>query len=522
MARARSHGIFMRVERLTTLDGGFLRAESPSAHMHVGWLSLLELPARAQALDHDRLRRSIAGKLHLVPRFRQIVAGTSLAIGEPVWTDCQDFALRRHLRVHEGEPMTDEELHVTCGEFLGRQLDRSRPLWEILVVPRVRDGRAAILGKVHHAMVDGIAAVELGALLFDLDPDVAPMPAPVWHPAPAVGDLRLTAAALADNAVEQFRAVRGAARMGMTPRSTVRVADTMRRAAMSLVEQTITPAGDSHLNGEIGPRRELHVRRLELRRIDAIKRHAGAKLNDVVLAVVAGALRRFARLDGRAPERLRVMVPVSVRGAGGADSGDGGNRISFGFVGLPCDVADPAQRLALVRSEMEDLKRSGRIGGTELLMRGLAPLPGALKDRAVKLTSSPRLYNLTVSNVPGPRTPLYAAGSRVTEIHPVIPIPDGHALSLGVLTYDGGLHVAAYADPDALPRAAELPDLVSLSAWELERAVLPKNLRARRRGGYHAASPRGGKDASNASGGIRTAVRGERAAALRLPGLPDR
>src|SRR4051794_17248315 len=510
------------MERLTTLDGGFLRAESPNAHMHVGWLALLDLPEGTNALDHERLRASISGKLHMVPRFRQVVAGTSLAIGEPVWMDCQDFALRRHLRVHHGDPMSADELHETCSDFLGAQLDRTRPLWEILVVPRLQDGRSAILGKVHHAMVDGIAAVELGALLFDLDPDARPPAAPVWHPRPPVGDMRLTASAVAGNAVEQFRAVRGAARMGMTPRSTVRVADTMRRAAMSLVEQTITPAGASHLNADIGPRRELHVRRLELRRLEAIKHEAGVKLNDVVLAVVAGALRRFARVDGRRAERLRVMVPVSVRGADKPGSGAGGNRISFGFVALPCDLARPADRLAAVSAEMADLKRSGRVGGTELLMRGLSPLPGPLKDRAVKLTSSPRLYNLTVSNVPGPRTPLYAAGAQVREIHPVIPIPEGHALSLGVLTYDGGLHVAAYADPDALPRAAELPDLVSLAAWELERAVVPKNLRGRGRGRYHAAFPRGSKDARDASGGLRTAVRGERAAALRLPGLPDR
>src|SRR3954465_4642542 len=134
--------------RLTTLDGGFLRAESPNAHMHVGWLSLLDLPRGTQALDHERLRASISGRLHLVPRFRQVVAGTSLAIGEPVWTDCQDFALRRHLRVHDGGPMSADELHQTCGDFLGAQLDRPRPLWEILVVPRLQEGGAAILGKL--------------------------------------------------------------------------------------------------------------------------------------------------------------------------------------------------------------------------------------------------------------------------------------------------------------------------------------------------------------------------------------
>jgi WS/DGAT/MGAT family acyltransferase len=475
------------MERLTTLDGGFLRAESPNAHMHVGWLALMDLPAGHGALDHGRLRAAIAGRLHLVPRFRQVVAGVSLGIGEPVWADCQDFDLDRHLRVRDaGRIVTEAEVHEICGTVLSRQLDRAHPLWEIVVIPRVERGRAALIGKVHHAMVDGIAAVELGALLFDLDPGAAPQPAQPWSPEPPVGDLRLAATTIADSAVEQFRAVRGAARMGMTPRSTARVADSMRRAAMSLVEQTITPAADSHLNASIGPRRELHVRRLELRRFDAIKRAAEVKLNDVVLAVVSGALRRFARLDGRRPERLRVMVPVSVRDAGAA--GDGGNRISFGFVDLPVDVPRPADRLAMVHAEMQELKRSGRVGGTELLMRGLAPLPGPLKDRAVKLSSSPRLYNLTVSNVPGPRVPLYIAGSHVREIHPVIPIPEGHALSLGVLTYDGAIHIAAYADPEALPSAGALPDLIGVATRELERAIVPaarrdiggRGLRARR------------------------------------------
>ncbi len=435
--------------------------------MHVGWLATLRLPDGVEELDPQRLFERIAARLHLAPRFRQVV--TPAPLGEPIWVDDPGFRLDRHVTVAPETVRGRRELERMAGRFLSRQLDRRRPLWQIVVVPRAGPGRAAVLGKVHHAMVDGIAAVELGTLLFDLAPDAA-LPEPGdWYPEPTEGSVRIAVDALADSAIEQFRAARRVAAMGLRPRSSLRVAETMRRAALSLAEDVIRPASPSFVNAEIGPRRALVTERVSLARLDRVKRARDAKLNDVVLAVVAGALRGYAAIAGADARPLRAMVPVSVRAA--AEAPAQGNRITFAFVDLPLDEPDPARRLAIVCERTAELKRSGRIAGSDALLRSLVQMPGFVKERAARLAASPRMYNLAVSNVPGPRVPLYAAGALVESIHPVIPTSDGHAIAIGVLTYRDSLHFSAYVDPEVLPDASELAPLFRGAVSELEHAV---------------------------------------------------
>lgn len=456
----------MVVQRLSALDASFLQVETPSAHMHVGWLATLELPEGGQ-FDPDTLADRVAARLHLAPRFRQRVMPAP--VGEPLWSDDPRFRLERHLSVETRSVRGRQALERLAGDFLSEQLDRSRPLWELVVVPRAGPGKAALLGKVHHAMVDGIAAVELGTLLFDLAPDAA-LPAEVdWEPEPAEGPLRLAVDAVADGALEQFRAARRLARMGIRPRRTLRIAETMRRAALSLAEDVIRPAPPSFLNRPIGPRRALVTDRLPLARLERIKCARGVKLNDVVLTVVAGTLRRFAAVAEGEAKPLRAMVPVSVRGS--ADSPADGNRITFAFVDLPLHESRAERRLELIRAQTQELKTSGRISGSDALLQSAVQLPGFVKERAARLAASPRMYNLAVSNVPGPRVPLYAAGALVESIHPVIPISEGHAIAIGVLSYRDELHFAAYVDPDALPEAPELGSLFRNSVVELEHAV---------------------------------------------------
>lgn len=454
------------MERLSALDSSFLRVETPTAHMHVGWLATLRVPAGSDHLDGVVLAERIAARLHLAPRFRQRL--TSAPLGDPAWVDDPDFRLERHLRAHRGPPPDDSELQRIAGEFLSHQLPRGRPLWEIVYVPRLADGeRAAVFGKVHHAMVDGIAAVELGMLLFDLAPDAA-LPNPVdWQPVRAAGPIELVVGNVVDGALEQFRAARRIAALGLRPRRTMRVAETMRRAALSMAEDVLNPAPPSYLNPQIGPQRGLVTARLSLERFARIKRHGELTLNDVVLGVVAGALRRFAELCEQEPRPLRVMVPVSVRG----EDEQGGNRITFAFLDLPIDEPRPLRRLMVINARTRELKASGRIAGSEVLLRGVGQLPGFLKERAAQLAASPRMYNVTVSNVPGPRKPLYAAGAQVEGIYPVIPIADGHALAIGVLTYADAIHLACYVDPTALPEAPELAGLMEDAVAELERAT---------------------------------------------------
>jgi WS/DGAT/MGAT family acyltransferase len=386
--------------------------------------------------------------------------------------------------VLDGPALGAARLRRVTDDFLSRQLPRNRPLWELLVVPQVERDRAAIVGKVHHAMVDGLAAVELGLLLFDAAPDSAPVAAAEWKPAPGDGPLRLLLDSLADSALEQFRAARGMAALGLSPGEARRVAGTVRRAALSLADDALRPAPPSYLNVPIGPRRTLVKHRVPIHRAERLKQHYGVSLNDVILAIAAGALRRLAVALSEPPEHLRVMIPVSVRRADDADAD--GNRITFAFIELPVAERDPAGRVERIRAQTLELKESGRIAGTELLLRSAGSLPEPLKRRAARLAASPRLYNLTVSNVPGPRIPLYAAGARVASIYPVIPVPDGHAFSLGVLSYGGGLHFSAYADPGVLGRMTRFPAMLEDAVEEVAVAAgVEARPRLRRRRASH-------------------------------------
>jgi WS/DGAT/MGAT family acyltransferase len=453
--------------RLSSLDSSFLRVETPNAHMHVGWLSSLELPAGAERLDPAALIAQIAGRLHHAPRFRQRVTGSPLSLAEPSWEDDADFHILRHVHVVDEEPVSPWRLAELTDAFLSEQLPRDRPLWALLVVPRCEAGRAAIVGKVHHAMVDGVAAVELGMLLFDASPDAEAAAPALWEPANGSGGpVKLVLDSIADSALEQFRTARQLARLGLSPGAGLRVADNVRRAAMSLAGDVLRPAPPSILNVEIGPQRKLVRHSVALGRMSALRRGGDVTLNDIVLTVCAGALRRLMLHAGEEEARdLRVMVPVNVRTDG--DQEAQGNRISFAFIELPLSEPSAAKRLERVHDAMAELKRSGKIAGTDLLLRSTGALPEPFKKRAAQLAASPRLYNLTISNVPGPRFSLFAAGARVRSVYPVIPIPEGHALSFGVLTYDRRVHFSAYVDPDALPRAGRLGIMLEDALEEL-------------------------------------------------------
>jgi diacylglycerol O-acyltransferase len=467
--------------KLSSLDSSFLRVETPTAHMHVGWLSHLDLPDGAETLDVERLMSNIEARLHRAPRFRQRVVEPPLGLGEPEWCDDPGFRLDRHISVYRATPIGQHALRGIADDFLSFPLPRDRPLWSLLVVPRVGPDGAAILGKVHHAMVDGIAAVELGMLLFDLEPEPGTCEAsPAWAPRPTAPAARRALGALAHDAGQRARAASSIVRLGSSPREGLKAADAGRKAAVSLAGDALRPAGDSFLNPSITPARTLVTQTMPMDELDRIKRARGVKLNDVVLTLAAGALRQLALVREEEPADLRVMVPVSTRSED--ERGDGGNRITFCFLRLPVSEPNPLERLRRVHRDTVEMKRSGRIAGSELLLRSIEQLPGPLKTAAARLAASPRLYNLTVSNVPGPPVPLYAAGAQVTSVFPVIPLSDGHALSFGVLSYHGAMHFSAYADPVTLPEARELPTLLSMALVELvETSEKPAGRRRGRR-----------------------------------------
>lgn len=366
---------------------------------------------------------------------------------------------------------------------LSEPLDRARPLWHLYLVPLLEDGRAGLIFKMHHALVDGKSAVELALLLFDLEPDPAPEPAPAWAPERPPSQTRLALDAMVSNAAEPLRAAREMARLAASRRDGG-LTGTLRRAALAFEQDLLRSAPPSYLNTAIGPRRALVRHRASMDKLLEIKRRAGVTLNDVCLTAVAGALRELAGLRGEPARPLRVMVPVSVRGE--SERADLGNRISFAFIELPVAIRSRVERLRKVHRATAAFKTSGRPAGTGALLGAIGLLPDPLKDRAAQIASSARVFNLTISNIPGPRFPVYMLGAELSEAHPVVPLGGEHALSVGMFSYRDDMFFGLYADPEALPEVHELPRLI-----DREIVALARLRGARRRRGEHtpAATP---------------------------------
>jgi WS/DGAT/MGAT family acyltransferase len=467
--------------RLTPLDASFLHLETPNAHMHVAWSALLQPHETRPRPTLRALRGSIDARLAMLPRFRQRLAADPLGVAEPRWIDDCGFDVRRHVAFlgPANSVLSREEFTEHCDLALSQPLARSRPLWRIHLAPRLEDGRIGLLCMFHHAMVDGKSAVEVATLLFDLAPD-APAPEPRrWTPAPEPSPARLTLEAISDRGREPLRAARGFARLAADPLAGGnRIGATLRRTALAVGEDLIRPAPDSFLNDEIGPLRALRHARLARRQVDRVRRHTGATINDVCLAVVSGALRELSMQRHRPPVPLKAMVPVSVRGDD--EAADLGNRISFAFIDLPVDLSSPLRRLASVQEQTTAFKRSGRPAGTQAVVDALGLLPMAFRRRAAQAVASRRAYNLVVSNIPGPPVPVYMLGAELVEAYPVVPLSEKHGLSIGIFSYGEDLFFGLYADPVTLPDVDGLPSAISVAFRALERAVAHGPVRSAR------------------------------------------
>ena len=355
---------------------------------------------------------------------------------------------------------------------LSEPLDRARPLWHLHLVPLLEDGRAGLIFKMHHALVDGKSAVELALLLFDLEPEAGPEPHETWRPDRPPSSARLALDAVVNNAAEPLRAARDMARVAASRRDGG-LTGTLRRAALAFERDLLRSAPPSYLNAPIGPRRALVRHRARMADLLEAKRKAGVTLNDVCLAALAGALRELARMRGEEAQPLRVMVPVSVRGE--TERQDLGNRISFAFIELPVGIRSRGERLREIHRATAAFKASGRPAGTGALLGAIGLLPDPLKDRAAQIASSARVFNLTISNIPGPRVPVYMLGAELSEAYPVVPLGGEHSLSVGMFSYRDHMFFGLYADPETLPEVGELPALIDAEVQALSR------LRATRR-----------------------------------------
>jgi diacylglycerol O-acyltransferase / wax synthase len=450
----------MPVTRLSPLDASFLAVESPTAHMHVGWAAVLEPPESELRPRFEELRRHVESRLPRAPRYRQLLRSVPFGINAPVWVDDPDFDVSRHVVSTPSGSLTD-----VVEESMSQPLRRDRPLWQVWIADRLDDGRIGVVGKAHHCMVDGIAAVELGMLLLDPHPVAPPPERDAWIPQPAPSASALLARGLADLARSQLDLAAIPARAARSPRRALELASRARRATSALLDAARPARLTPQLNPPISPFRQLGLLDRPVDDLVRIKRAFGVKLNDVVLAVCAGGFRAFLRKRGESPTRLKTMVPVNVRGSDEADQL--GNRISFVFVDLPCDEPDPLRRLREIHAATSDRKRAGKAEGADDVVRSLGFTPSPVQRIVSRLIASPRTFNLTISNIPGPREPLYMLGCPLVEAYPVVPIPERHALSIGVTTVGEGAFFGLYADPESLPGIDGLAGEIDLAIDEL-------------------------------------------------------
>jgi WS/DGAT/MGAT family acyltransferase len=457
------------LDRLTAVDASFLTNESSSSHMHIGAILIFEgpPPKYVDLVEHVR------GRLRQVPRFRQKLVVPPLEAGRPLWADDPNFNLTYHIR-HTAlpDPGGEAQLKRLAGRVFSQQLDRSKPLWELWLAQGLERDRFAILTKTHHAMVDGISGVDIGTVLFDLEP--VPEPAGVtdeWVPHREPGTTELVARGISDVAALPVRFAERAAAAVRKPETAARKAVEALEGLTEIVTAFADPAPDVPLNHPIGPHRRYVWARSDLATFKRIKDVFGGTVNDVVLAVVTGAVREW--LQGRAIRteglELRALVPVSIRGA---DSrGNLGNQLALMRGPLPVYVEDPVRRLRTISAAMEGLKRSKQALGAEVISRFNDFAPPTILAQAARINFTTRLFNLIVTNVPGPQLPLYVLGRELEEVFPVAFLPENHALAVAIMSYNGNVGFGLLADYDSMEDIEVLSEGLNASLAELETAA---------------------------------------------------
>jgi diacylglycerol O-acyltransferase len=438
----------MPATRLSALDASFLDIETPSAHMHIGWAATFTQPESGPRRGYDDILAHITGRLGGAPRYLQKLAPVPLGLYQPQWVDDDDFDPRRHIR--RAEP---GDLGAVVDSVMSRPLARDRPLWEMWIVEDLPDDRIGLVGKAHHCMVDGLAAVELATLLLDRDPSAGSHAEEgrwVASRQPTAYERLLGAAD--DFLREQVGVARRVARFARSPRQLAGVPREARALARTLDHTVASLAPRSVFNRSSSPTRHLASLTRPLDDLREIKGRFGTTVNDVVLAACAGAIRRYIAEHDERPAPLKTMVPVSVRG----ERDELGNRISFMFVSLPCDEPDPIRRLERVNAVTRERKQDHEPEELDSVLQAASLLPRPLQTLLSRLMASPRTFNLVVSNIPGPRGRLWMCGCELRDSYPIVPLAEGHALSIGMTTVHEDACFGLYADRETLPDADRL------------------------------------------------------------------
>jgi diacylglycerol O-acyltransferase len=457
------------LDRLSSVDASFLTNESDDSHMHVGAVIILEGPPP----PYDDFLEHVRSRLHLVPRFRQKLAFPPAQTGRPFWVDDPNFNLAYHVR-HSAlpSPGSEEQLKNIAGRLFSQALDRSKPLWEMWLVQGLEGNRVGIITKTHHALVDGVSGMDIATVLFDLKPvpeqngDL-----PSWVASPSPSSAELAAHGLRGVAASPFKLSRRAVRAVTRPVRAARKASETAEALGEVLWGFTNPAPEVPLNVPIGSHRRFTWCRGSLADFKRVKDALGGTVNDVVLTVVSGALRRWLQDRGVKTDglELRALVPVSIRSDD--EHGHLGNRIAAMRGPLPVYVEDPVKRLGVVRGAMDDLKESKQALGAEVISKMNDFAPPTLLAQASRINFSTKLFNLIVTNVPGPQIPLYVLGRELQDLFPVAFLPENHALAIAIMSYNGGLNFGLLGDYDAMEDVEQLSDYLAASLAELVEAA---------------------------------------------------
>jgi WS/DGAT/MGAT family acyltransferase len=436
------------MERMSALDAGFFFLEDDNVPMHVGSVAVFDGPAPS----YGDVVRLLVSKLPQVPRYRQVVRTVPLHLGRPAWVDDEHFEVLYHVR-HTAVPAPGgpEQLRNLAGRVFAQRLDMAKPLWEMWLVEGLADGRWAMISKVHHCMIDGVAGWDLAAALMDITPDAEhPAPEP-WEPEPAPSRAWLAADGLRDALASPLQQLARVPMLAQVLPTGPEALDFARGFPRTL-RRMASPAARS-LNGPSGPHRRWEWTQASLAEVKLIRKALGGTVNDVILTAVARGFRDLLTGRGDLPETtvVRSLVPVSVRAE--HEQGVMNNRIAAVLVNLPAGEPDPLQRLARVREQMDDIKGSNQAAGAQTLteLAGFAaPTLLALGSRLTFRFPQPLMQTVT-TNVPGPQFPLYMLGRQLTEIHPYVPIASNMRISVGILSYLGQLNFGINADFDTVP-----------------------------------------------------------------------
>lgn len=444
-------------EPLSYLDASFLALESRESHMHVAGVALFDaapLKSDEGGIDIDRIRAHVRAKLQYIPRYRQRLEWVPYD-RRPVWVDDAQFTFDYHVR-HTSlpKPGTDQQLKDLAGRIVSNKLDRNKPLWELWVVEGISGDRFAIIAKIHHCMIDGISGVDLTTILLNVVPDSTIEETPEWRPRPAPTPTQL---AVAEAAKFTRRMIDGLSNLSERvkdgPTLSERTIDKGLAALSSLRSGWLTPSDRTPLNPDIGPNRRFDWTEIELEQVKDIKNALGGSVNDVVLAITAGAVRSFL-VDERdfdpGESEFRAMNPVSTRSDD--QRGQLGNQVAMWLVDLPIDLDDPIERYERIKGETAHLKETNQALGAATIVELSSGTPITLLSLANRVMG-PRIrpFNMTITNIPGPQFPMYLLESQMLANYPMVPLWAQHGLGVALFSYNGRLLWGIQTDYDALP-----------------------------------------------------------------------